>query len=136
MKKNIFWKSIFLLTFIETVWFCYQYLKGFPGWSIRDFLNLIILLPAIYGIFLFTFKKKIHSRKFWKYFFVYYIIDAILTLLFFIPRIAEVKIMQILYKTKVIFDMPSNPVMCLCLVSLILLIPQIYILFRLGFPKK
>ena len=88
--KNIGWKILFWVYMILSIM---DYSKGFD--SIWKFIDLVVLIPALVGLYGFCWSKKILEKIFWKFFFFVAIVWN--TVYFFVaiqPKVAAADLPQ------------------------------------------
>jgi len=126
--KIYFWILV-VLTGIGTIYL----LVTTPTLTPRDILQLSGEILALIGLYSFVFNKETFQQLFWKYYFwIWIVADTILAFFYRFTALRDNPTMQLLYKSS--YDDASNFIGWL--IGIILYIPLIYAIYRLGYPQK
>ena len=141
-RLNIwFWRFYLAFTLGLTILIYNDYLKIFPDFTFKDWFYFLV--GPIYPLSLILYiKRRFIWTRFWKIFFVYYLIDSVLSTLYSFTSLSKNTLMSQIYSSNVYSPSPdSEKTFCICiliiLIPIILLLsPQFYVLHKLGWPKK
>jgi hypothetical protein len=130
------WKTVFIL-FLPLIFLAIiRELVNIQQWRIVDLFSDVGIVIAMIGLFSYSFKKKVFSQKFWKGFFLFYLLFMLYEFFIHIipQRILTLPSYAIGYNTKV--NSQYYPDFGSLLFILLLTLPLLYAAYRLGYTKK
>jgi hypothetical protein len=135
----MWWKIYFVIITLICLLLLKDYLSNL-NWNLSDFAGFLSLFPFVIGIFAFAFKKKIFTVRFWKLYFWYEIVSTVGYLLYDFTPLKDSQLLAAFFKSNIYPDteVSENKLVCIFCLSLMfsLIVPSIYILYRLGYPKQ
>lgn len=135
-----FWRVYFVFTIVLGLFLLYGYIKIFPNFTFIDWFYFLTIPIYSIAIYLYITKKQIISAGKWKIFFWYYVIDSSVSTLYRFTPLYQNKFISSIYRSNVnnlSYSSGFEAVFCFCILFiLIFVLPQFYVLYKLGYARK
>lgn len=134
----MWWKIYFWIILVINLLFISDYFR-YSNWNVRDSVNFLSFIIGSLGIYAFVFHKKIFSQLFWKAYFWFSAFETIMYLIFTYGSLRNNRYLTSYFHSNIYPDAHfeyENKLICItCTALLLFLLPSIYAIYRLGYPK-